>query len=138
MDIKYDEKSCGIVLFRTENDQKHFLLLHYPGGHWDFPKGHVEAGETEHQTALRELEEETGITQVKLHPDYREFIAYKFWHNHKRIHKQVVFFLAETSEHEVEVSHEHQDHIWLNYDQALKKLTFDNAKELLIKAKKLL
>ena len=59
MEIKYDEKSCGIVLFREEEGTRQFLLLHYPSGHWDLAKGHVEEGETEHETATRELLEET-------------------------------------------------------------------------------
>ncbi|MFZ5500518.1 MAG: NUDIX domain-containing protein, partial [Candidatus Micrarchaeota archaeon] len=54
-----DEKSCGIVLF-SEDGGRLYLLLHYTAGHWDFPKGHVEADESEAETALRELLEETG------------------------------------------------------------------------------
>ena len=63
---KPDEKSCGVVLFR-EDPRREYLILHYPGGHLDFAKGHVEKGEerAEKRTALRELEEETGIKTVE-------------------------------------------------------------------------
>ena len=60
------EKSCGVVLF---NETKVLLLQHPDGtkvGHWDFPKGHVEIGESELQTAVRELAEETGITDLRV------------------------------------------------------------------------
>ena len=59
-----EETSAGIVLYRQMKDQREYLLLHYPGGHFDFAKGHVEAGESEHETAYRELQEETGIKKI--------------------------------------------------------------------------
>ncbi|MDZ4384915.1 MAG: NUDIX domain-containing protein, partial [Candidatus Moranbacteria bacterium] len=61
------EKSVGAVVFRKkETGGKEFLLLHYPSGHWDFPKGHIESGETEEGTLRREVEEETGLKDLKL------------------------------------------------------------------------
>ena len=60
-----EETSAGIVLFRKEGSKKLFLLLHYPSGHWDFVKGKMEQGESTHQTAIREAQEETGITDIK-------------------------------------------------------------------------
>ena len=77
MGIKFDEKSCGVVLFREEKGEYLFLILHYPGGHWDLPKGHVEEGETEHETANRELLEETGIADLEFVDGYREEISYQ-------------------------------------------------------------
>lgn len=136
--VKYDEKSCGIVLFRRENGTPYFLLLHYPGGHWDLAKGHVEGQESEKETALRELEEETGITNVDFFHNYREAISYKYFKFGKPSHKQVVFFLGETNQSDVTISHEHHDHIWLPFNEALEKLTFDNAKQLLKKANDLI
>lgn len=138
MAVKYNEKSCGIVLFRTERHKNLFLLLHYPGGHFDFPKGHMEKGETEHQTAIRELEEETGIKDVKFIEGFREPISYTYRRGKKLSNKLVVFFLAQTIAKDVSISHEHQDFIWLSYEEALEKVTFDNARNLLIKSNEFL
>jgi len=60
-----EEKSAGAVTFYKEGSNIEFLLLHYGKGHWGFPKGHIEANESEEQAMLRELEEETGINDVK-------------------------------------------------------------------------
>lgn len=135
---KFDEKSCGIVLFREKNGENHYLLLHYPGGHWDFPKGHVEEGEKERETAARELLEETGIADPEFLQNFREHISYKYYKESKLSHKQVIFFLAKTEFKEIQLSHEHHDFIWLPYEEAYNKLTFENAKNLLKKAKSFL
>ena len=72
------EKSVGAILFHEENEKPLFLLLLYGAGHWDFPKGHVEEEETENQTMIRELQEETGLAaeQVEVLPFFREKIRY--------------------------------------------------------------
>ena len=63
MDPLRKEKSCGALVYRIKNGELELLLLkHRFGGHWSFPKGHVEEGETEVETALREVHEETGLT----------------------------------------------------------------------------
>lgn len=134
MGIKYDEKSCGVVLFRQSDEERLFLILHYPSGHFDFPKGHVEDSEQEQETAKRELEEETGVTDAEIIPGYREEISYRYFRNGKPSNKQVVYFLAKTNTEKIVISHEHQGSIWLPYEQAMKKLTFDNAQKLLKKA----
>ena len=130
------EKSCGVIVFRREDQGIKFLLLHYPGGHWDFPKGHVETKDaTEEATALRELEEETGIKEVNFISGYKESMYYEFNRGYKeRVKKIVVYFLAETKEEVVKISFEHQNFIWLPYEEALERLTYENAKELLRKA----
>lgn len=127
------EKSCGIILYKTENGLREYLLLHYPGGHWDFAKGHVEKSDkSEEDTARRELEEETGITQIQIDPFYRNAMYYEFKRGRFEIVKKtVVFFLAESSGRDVTISHEHRNFIWLPYEKAHQKLTYDNAKDLL-------
>lgn len=137
MGIKYDEKSCGLIVFREGNDGPKFLLLHYPSGHWDFPKGHVENFDADEQaTAARELLEETGIADISFKSGFRIPISYKYRRGGKISNKQVVFFLASTKTENVKISHEHRGHIWLPADSALKKLTFKEGKKLLVEALK--
>ncbi len=133
-----DETSAGVVLFRRENSKILFLLLHYPSGHWDFIKGKMEEGETTHQTAIRETREETGITDIVFLDDFEEWIKYNFQYHGELVNKKVVFFLAETKTEQVIISHEHLDYIWADYETAMEKTTFDNAKSILTKSKELL
>lgn len=133
-----EEKSCGVVIYRKENNNKFFLLLHYPSGHWDFPKGKMEIDENPKQTAIREVKEETGITELQFNEEFEENIEYNFQYNGSPIHKQVTFFLAETPIHDIKISHEHQNFVWLSYEDAMKKITFDNAKMIITKANNLL
>lgn len=132
------EKSCGVVVFRREKNDKFYLLLHYPSGHWDFPKGKMENNESPKQTAIREVMEETGITDLQFIEEFEENIEYNFQYNGATIHKQVTFFLAETLIQEVKLSYEHLNFDWLNYEDAMQKITFDNAKSIITKANKLL
>ncbi len=127
------EKSCGVILFRMEEAKRLYLLLHYPSGHWDLPKGHVEEEDaSEFATALRELEEETGISEIEFIDGYREPMYYEFNRGRKEVVKKtVVYFLASTDVSKVKISHEHQDYEWLPYEEAYDRLTFDNAKTLL-------
>ena len=72
------ERSAGIVLFLEKSEGNRYLLLNYPTGHWDFVKGKIEHGETEHQTALRETKEETGISDLEFIDGFKENINYNF------------------------------------------------------------
>ncbi|MGB0855789.1 MAG: bis(5'-nucleosyl)-tetraphosphatase [Nitrosopumilus sp.] len=129
-----EETSAGIVLFRKEDSKNLFLLLHYPSGHWDFVKGKMEKGESTRQTAIRETKEETGIIDVTFFKNFEEWIEYNFQYQGELIHKKVVFFLAETKTSKVMISHEHLDYTWMDYNTAMEKTTFDNAKTVLTKA----
>ena len=129
-----EQKSAGIVLFRNDSDKNEFLLLNYPQGHWDFVKGKIERNETSHETALRETKEETGITNIEFVDGFEESVEYDFRFKKENIHKKVIFFLAKTNEKNIKLSHEHNDYLWLEYNDALKKTTFENAKNVLTKA----
>ncbi len=133
----FDERSSGIVLFREDSGKKLFLLLHYPSGHWDFIKGRIEKDETPKQAAIREAREETGITDIEFVDGFEEKIQYSYQYSGKAVRKEVIFFLASTNTKDVKISHEHLDHIWLEFDDALKKTTYQNAKNLLEKSKRL-
>lgn len=87
------EKSCGAIVYRKFHGNTEILLIkHINSGHWSFPKGHVEAGETEVQTAHREILEETSI-DVIIDPTFRETVTYS---PKKDTIKVVVYFLAES------------------------------------------
>ena len=141
------EKSAGAIIFRREDDRIYYLLLHYPSGHWEFPKGHVEQGESEEETLKRETFEETGINDLKIIPGFKKYIKYFFKQYKEKvseadrkkgkipwIFKLVVFFIAETKIKDVQISHEHKGFIWLPINEAIKKTTFKNSKKLLEKA----
>lgn len=94
------QKSCGVVPVHVSTDGAlRFLLLHSglvrnPRATWEFPKGSVEAGETDIDTALRECAEETGLVGVRLVPGFRALDTYVFHRQGRRIRKRVVYFLA--------------------------------------------
>ena len=126
--------SAGIILVNENGSEKQFLLLNYPTGHWDFIKGGIEDGESLQQTAIRETREETGITDIEFIEGFKEEIEYFFRAENQNVHKKVIFFLAKTNSKNVILSHEHLDSVWLNYNDALKILTYDNAINLLKKS----
>jgi bis(5'-nucleosidyl)-tetraphosphatase len=132
-----DEKSCGIVLFR-EDGQRLYLLLHYEEGHWDFPKGHVEEGESEHETAARETVEETGIADLDFITGFRERTEYSYKREGRLMRKEVFYFLARTGGEVVELSDEHTGFEWLPYEEALGRITYENSREILRKAERAL
>ena len=128
------QKSAGIVLFQNFHGINRFLLLNYPQGHWDFVKGKMEHDETPHETARREAGEETGITDIEFIDGFEESVEYEFRFNNDLIQKKVIFFLAKTNISKISLSHEHKDFVWLEYEDAMKKITFQNAKKILAKA----
>jgi bis(5'-nucleosidyl)-tetraphosphatase len=128
------EKSCGAVVYIKKDDQTKYLLLNYTAGHWDFVKGNVEPNETEKETVLRELKEETGITDATFIESFKETIAYFYRRQGLTVHKEVVFFIIDTHTEKVELSFEHVGYIWLDYKHAMEKLNFKNAKDVLQKA----
>ncbi len=127
------EKSCGAVIFLKKEAQTKYLLLNYEAGHWDFVKGNVESNESEKETVLRELKEETGITDANFIDDFKETITYFYRRQGLTVHKEVVFFIIETHTEKVELSFEHVGYIWMDYKRAMEKLTFKNAKDVLQK-----
>ena len=126
------ETSCGLVLLNFDS----ILLLQYPQGHWDFVKGHIEEADDSHEvTALRELGEETGITDAHIVPGFKMRTEYEFTHRGQTVSKQVHWFLAETNEVTVNISHEHVGHLWLSWDDASEQLTFENSRNVLAAAR---
>jgi 8-oxo-dGTP pyrophosphatase MutT (NUDIX family) len=127
-----NEISSGAIVFYNDNQKITFLLLHYCTGHWDFPKGNKEKGENDEDTALREIIEETGITDITILKGFKKELFYKYKRNNELISKRVIYFLAKVKMTNVILSHEHVDFEWLQYADALRRLTYNNSKQLLI------
>lgn len=127
------ERSAGIIVFRIENGKPLYLLLKHPS-YWGFPKGHLEDGETEEDTARRELAEETGFTGVEIVQGFREIIEYWFKRDGDSIHKKVIFFLARVDENEPRLSHEHEDAGWFEFEEAERRARYRSQRALLRKA----
>lgn len=150
------EKSVGAVVFRREYGKIKYLIIQHPKsgiyrGHWDFPKGHIEKGEGWQETLRREVKEETGITKLKIIPDFYTWIKYFFYRARGRekkerrkqrkginIFKIVTYYLVETRQKKIKLSYEHKGYAWLEYKDALRRITFENTKKVLRKAHKFL
>jgi 8-oxo-dGTP pyrophosphatase MutT (NUDIX family) len=125
------EKSCGAVIFKENK----YLLLHYEGGHWDFVKGHVERGETEKGTVLRETQEEVGITEVSFIEGFRHRIGYYYRRAGNTVFKEVIFYLLESKTDAVRLSREHVGFEWMSFERSYDRLTYKNAKDTIQKAR---
>ena len=132
-----DEKSAGAVVYRDTPGGRMFLLLRNQG-RWDFPKGGIEKGENELQTMLREVGEETGLTDLTLIPGFRKVIEYFYRREGRNIRKQVVYLLVRTKEEGVKISFEHQGYGWYNYPEAMVKASYDNSRATLAEAEEYL
>ena len=134
------KRSAGAVIFLKEKGKIYYLLLNYSAisfvgkTYWGLTKGTIEAGEKELGTILREVKEETGITDLRFVDGFREVEKYFFRHKGETVSKTVSYLLAETKTKEVKLSFEHLDSKWLPYQEALKKLTFKNAQRIVQKA----
>lgn len=127
------EKSCGAVVYFLKEKTPYFLLIqHKNGGHWSFPKGHVEQKESEMETAIREIKEETGL-EVKIDTSFRESITFS---PKEGIMKDVIYFIALAKDSKViQQIEEVTNTSWLNFERALSTLTYPSDKQILIKAK---
>ena len=127
------EKSCGGVVFTRENNTIRYLIIRHLGGHCGFPKGHMEPGESEQETAIREILEETGLT-VSLIEDFRAADSYPL-PNKPGVWKEVVFFLAEFSGQTILIQPEEiSDAYLVSYEEASALIPFPEAKRILTKA----
>lgn len=118
------EKSCGAVIIKNNK----VLVLQQVAGHWGFPKGHVEKGETEVETAIREIKEETNL-DVEINEKYRYTEEYS---PAEGITKEVVYFTAKQTGGSIEAQEEEVKKIeWLTYAEALDRLTYQNSKKML-------
>jgi len=117
---------------------KEYLLLKYELGHWGFVKGNKEKGETPKETIMRELKEETGITDAQIIQNFEHEYEYYYKLKGDSIHKFVKCLLIKSKTKEVQLSYEHVDYAWLTFEEALERLSHKNTRKILKKAKKFL
>lgn len=127
------ERSCGAVVYRHDNGiVKYLLIRNKRSAHWGFPKGHVEPGETNEETAVREVLEETGLN-IKIIPGFEKKSEYTI---QGKIEKAVSIFLAGTDETEYKLQEEEIEECgWFSYESAMKTLNYENDKSILNEAK---
>ena len=124
--MKY-EKSCGAVVWRRGNDNKLYILMirHRHGGNRSFPKGHMERGETEYMTAVREVYEETAV-QIRINSDFRETVHYSPMPG---VEKEVVYFLTETTQVDIKPREGEIAKVeWVPIEEVERSLTHENDK----------
>ncbi len=126
------EKSCGaLVFYLKENKEQILLIKHSNSGHWSFPKGHVEAGETEVETAVREIKEETGV-DANIDTRFREVVTYS---PKKDVIKDVIYFFATADNYYTERQEEEVSEVmWVDINKAIKYVSYKNDKQLVNKA----
>ncbi len=126
------EYSAGVIVYYKEEsavDLRKYLLLQWPNGYWDLPKGHLEGSETALQAAERELKEETGLTAVII-PGFEQSLHYNFKSQGELVSKTVTFFVGRADTMDVTLSYEHVGFKWLPFAQAVQQLTYVNAQRI--------
>ena len=144
------DEAFGIVPFFLSEADTLFLLIQHQAGHWAFPKGHAEPGESALLTAKRELEEETGIRNYEVleHPSFVEHYSfvqegnsssvkhYSFAKEGEAIEKTVTYFVAFVKSREVVLQVEEvQNSAWVSFEEAVKLITFDGNRQILREVK---
>ena len=127
------EKSCGAVIFTRQDNTIRYLIIRHLGGHCGFPKGHMEPGESEQETAIREIREEVGLS-VSLVNGFRAEDSYPL-PDKPDTQKQVVYFLAESAGQNISTQPEEISAAYLlPYEEALALLPFPEARRILTEA----
>lgn len=125
------EKSCGAVIYKYIDNELFILLLKHNLGHWSFAKGHVEDSETEQETAIREIKEETNL-DVTINSDFRYVITYS---PYEGAIKDVVYFLATTNSNNIKAQQSEISEIkWFKYEDAISMITYEDGRKVLMKA----
>jgi 8-oxo-dGTP pyrophosphatase MutT (NUDIX family) len=132
------ERSAGVILvLRKDGAEDKFLLIKQLSNNWSFPKGHIEDGEDTKSAAIRELQEETGITNFEFADLPTLIEEYDFNHSGEVRHKINEYFIAYTLQEDVKIQEEEiLDYKWVTKEDALMTLTFDEQKEIMIKVVK--
>ena len=128
------EHSCGAVVFTREGGGIRYVIIHSLEGISGFPKGHMEPGETEEQTALREIREEVGLN-VTIIPGFRHEASYPL-PKKPGVTKRVTYFLAEYAGQEIHPQPEElAGAALMGFEEAMKAFDRENNRAVLAKAK---
>lgn len=123
--------SSGIIPYRDTKDEIEYLVIKSRTSDWEFPKGTVEKGEELQQTALREMAEETGISDVKIIDGFRKDYNYRFTVDGGVINKTVHLFIGHCFDSSVSLSKEHTDYQWRRFNTAKNTLTHSSTTKIL-------
>lgn len=122
------EKSCGAIIYKYQENKLYFLIVKHNRGHYSFPKGHIEKGETEEETAIREVKEETNV-DIKIINGFREKITYSPKEN---TIKDVIFFLAKPLTLNIKPQEEEINQIaWYDENDVFNIITYEEDKNIL-------
>lgn len=129
------DAAFGIVPILNQSNPYQFLLIQHQAGHWGFPKGHADPGESALQTACREFTEETGITAYQVIENVSFSEQYSFTRNQQQFEKTVTYFPAWVESAVVQYQEkEIQAYTWADYDTAIALLSYEGAKRILTDA----
>jgi 8-oxo-dGTP pyrophosphatase MutT (NUDIX family) len=126
------EKSAGFLIFKR-NGTVRYLFLKIKG-RFDVPKGLQQPGEDDLTCAMRELKEETGITNATIIPRFKKTSRYFYRWENSLVRKEVVYFLAECKSGSIRVSEEHDGYTWMTKEEVLVNIRYQNLKELVEEA----
>lgn len=129
--VRFNERAAGAIVYLIR-EKPLYLVLHNRFG-WDFPHGLIKEKETEAVAALREIYEETRL-KVELIPGFEDRVIIRFSRGGRTIYKEITMYLAKASSDSVKLSREHDDYAWLEYAEALKRLSRDEMRRVLIRA----
>jgi dATP pyrophosphohydrolase len=117
--------SGGIIIFRRTPDGVKFLLLYRGRDYWEFPKGKLAESEKSWQAAYREVKEETGLkpSELRLEANFKAFQKFFYYRGAEKIHRVIILYLAETKQHQIAVSDEHDGYGWFKLSEARKVLS---------------
>lgn len=126
--------AAGIIVYTLQGTHIYYLLLHHTAGHWSLPKGRREEEETDKQTALRELHEETGLIIKNLNESFSLSLSYEVFYNNEYVTKIVTYFVEQVPDTTITLSPEHDQFLWCSFEKAINTLTHQNSKNILEKA----
>ena len=128
-------KAAGAICYLPDGKKTYFLILRSAKtGEWGPPKGHSEEGETELETAVRELYEEAGVRRVSFTPGFREILKYTVEKKSKTLNKEVALYLCKLDDDDVRISPEHTEAHFATLDEIEQLVPHEDLREVFRRA----